>query len=131
MTTGRLPRLDPSLTAATDAALDMSLRPFIERLVRPEKRERATSHFLPKREHSSYHELVTSIDETRARPCTPADIAGYSDVRGVLFVDHEAYSTTAKQAHEMYLKDTDAVFVAYGATFALLRPRTGAPLLIT
>ena len=131
MTTGRLPRLDPTLSAATDAALDMALRPFIERLVKPDKRERATAHFLPKREHSSYHELVTSIDESRARPCTPADIAGWNDVRGVLFVDHEAYSTTAKKAHDLYLKGTDAVFVAYGATFALLRPKSGAPLLIT
>lgn len=131
MTTGRHQRFDASLTAASDAALDMALRPFIERLVKPEKRERANAHFLPKREQSSYHELVTSIDESRARPCTPEDIAGWNDVRGVLFVDHEAYTTTAKQAHELYIKGTDAMFVAYGATFALLRPRTGAPLLIT
>ena len=131
MTTGRLPRLDPSLSAATDAALDMALRPFIERLVRPEKRERATSHFLPKREQSSYHELVTSIDESRARPCTAADLEGRHDVRGVLFVDHHAYSTTAQKAHELYLKDSDALFVAYGATFALVRYKSGAPMLVT
>jgi hypothetical protein len=131
MTTGRHQRFDASLPAASDAALDMALRPFIERLVRADKRERATSHFLPKREQSSYHELVTSVDTSRARPCTPADIAGWNEVRGVLFVDHEAYSTTAKEAHELYLKNTEAVFVAYGATFALLRPKSGAPLLIT
>ena len=131
MATTRNQRLDANLNAASDAALDMALKPFIERLVRADKRERATSHFLPKKEQSSYHELVTSIDESRARPCTPADLAGRDDVRGVLFVDHEAYSTTAKEAHDLYLKGADAVFVAYGATFALVRYSSGAPLLVT
>jgi len=124
-------RFDGKLATATEAALDMALRPFIERLVKPDKRERATSHFLPKRSQSSYHELVTSIDTSRARTCTPADLAGWHEVRGVLFVDHDAYSTTAQQAHELYLQGAEAVFVAYGATFALLRPKSGAPLLIT
>lgn len=125
------PRFTPSPEIATETALDMALRPFIERLVKDDKRERAVAHFLPKKEKSSYHELVTSLDTTRARPCNAAALAQWKSVRGVFLIDHEAYSTTIENAMELYVSGSDALFVAYGGTFAVVRYQSGSPLLLT
>jgi len=125
------PRFTPSPEIATETALDMALRPFIERLVKEDKRERAVAHFLPKKEISSYHELVTSVETSRARPCDAAALTQWKAVRGVFLIDHEAYSTSIEEAMELYVSGTDALFVAYGGTFAVVRSATGSPLLLT
>lgn len=125
------PRFSPSPELATETALDMALRPFIERLVKDDKRERAVSHFLPKKEKSSYHELITSIETTRARPSTAEELAQWKTVRGVFLIDHEAYSTTTETAMSLYIPGADAMFVAYGGTFAVVRYQSGQPLLLT
>ncbi|MBL0213562.1 MAG: hypothetical protein IPQ07_06755 [Myxococcales bacterium] len=125
------PRFDPSPEIATVPALEMALRPFIDRLLKEDRRERAVAHFLPKLEKSSYHELVTSVDTTRARPCDAASLEPWKAVRGVFLVDHEAYAVTAQQAMDLYLTGTDALFVAYSGTFAVVRYQTGSPLLLT
>jgi len=125
------PRFTPSPELATETALDMALRPFIERLVREDKRERAVAHFLPKLEKSSYHELITSLDTSRARPSTDGVLDQWNGVRGVFLVDHEAYSVTTQTAMQLYVTGADALFVAYGGTFAVVRYQTGSPLLLT
>jgi hypothetical protein len=125
------PRFTPSPEIATETALDMALRPFIERLVKEDKRERAVAHFLPKKDKSSYHELITSLDTTRARPSNAEALAQWKAVRGVLLIDHEAYSTSIETAMELYVSGADALFVAYGGTFAVVRYQSGSPLLLT
>jgi hypothetical protein len=125
------PRFTPSPEIATETALDMALRPFIERLVKEDKRERAVAHFLPKKDKSSYHELITSLDTTRARPSNAAALAQWKAVRGVFLIDHEAYSTSIETAMELYVTGADALFVAYGGTFAVVRYQSGSPLLLT
>ena len=125
------PRFTPSPEIATETALDMALRPFIERLVKEDKRERAVAHFLPKKDKSSYHELITSLDTTRARPSNAEALSQWKAVRGVLLIDHEAYSTSIETAMELYVSGADALFVAYGGTFAVVRYQSGSPLLLT
>ncbi len=124
-------RFDPSPEIATVTALEMALRPFVERFVKEDKRERAFAHFLPKRDVSSYHELITSLDTTRARPCPAGALEPWNDVRGVFLVDHEAYSVTAKTALGLYVAGSDSLFVAYSGTFCVVRYQTGSPLLLT
>ena len=125
------PRFNPSPEVATETALDMALRPFIERFVKADKRDRALSHFLPKLEKASYHELITSIETTRARPCTADTLAEWNAVRGVFLVDHEAYAMTTQTAMGLYVTGADSLFVAYRGTFAVVRYQTGSPLLLT
>jgi hypothetical protein len=124
-------RFDPSPEVATEAALEMALRPFIERFVRTDKRERATSHFLPKIDKASYHELITSIDTTRARPYAPGVLEPWNAVSGVFLVDHEAYSVTTQVAMGLYVTSNDSIFIAYRGTFAVVRYVAGSPLLLT
>lgn len=123
-------RFDPMPPVATETALDSAIRPFVDRLVREDKRERARAHFLPKLEKASYHELVTSIDMARARPYAPEVLDGWKGVRGVFLVDHDAYSLAIEEAMALYLRE-DAIFIAYGANFAVVRYQTGQPLLVT
>lgn len=125
------PRFDPSPEIATETALEMALRPFIDRFVKEEKRERAVAHFLPKKDISSYHELMTSLDTTRARPCPAGALEPWNAVRGVFLVDHDAYSVTAQTALGLYVGASDSLFVAYSGTFAVVRSATGSPLLLT
>ena len=65
------PRFEPSPPEATQAALDMAVQPFVEKFVRTDKRERATTLYLPKQAKASWHELIPMVDTQRARPCTP------------------------------------------------------------
>lgn len=130
MTSGR-PRWDPSPTIATDTGLETALRPFIEKFIKEDKRERASAHFLPKLEKASYHELIMALDTSRARPYTPGALEPWNAVRGVFLVEHEAYSVTTQTAMGLYVTGADSLFVAYRGTFAVVRYLTGAPLLLT
>lgn len=123
-------RFDPSPAVATDAALEMAVQPFIERFVRPDKRERATTLFLPKQPKASWHELIQMIDTTRARPYAAGALEPWNAVRGVFVVDHDAYSITTQAAMGLYVTE-DSMFVAYSGTFAVVRYHNGSPLLLT
>lgn len=123
-------RFDPSPTIATEAALDMAIKPFIERFVRPELRDKATAGFLPKTERHPWGDLVHMIDTARARPYEPGVLAPWNAVRGVFLVEHEAYSVATQTAMGLYVVE-DSLFVAYRATFAVARYANGKPLLLT
>ena len=133
MTVSTKQRFDPSPTVATDAAIEMAVQPFIDRFVKPDKRERAIAHFLgspPRQPKASWHELIQMTDNARARPYAPGVLEPWNAVRGVFLVDHEAYSVTTQTAMGLYVLE-DALFIAYRGTFAVVRYTTGAPLLLT
>jgi hypothetical protein len=123
-------RFDPSPALATDTGLETAVRPFIERFVKEDRRERAVSHFLPKQPKASWHELIQLIDTARARPYAPAVLEPWHDVRGVFVIDHDAYAVTTQAAMELYVLE-DALFIAYHGTFAVVRYASGKPLLLT
>lgn len=123
-------RFDPSPSEATDAALEMAIRPFIERFVREDKRERALSLFLPKSPKASWHELIGMIDTARARPFEDETLDPWKGVPGVFVIDHDAYSTETHTAMGLYCLE-DALFVAYTSTFAVVRYHDGSRLLLT
>ena len=51
-------------------------------------------------------------------------------MRGVFLVENEAYSVATQTAMGLYVKE-DSLFIAYSATFAVVRYHTGNPLLLT
>ncbi len=123
-------RFDPSPTIATEAALEMAIKPFIERFVKTELQEKAIASFLPKTERHPWGDLVHMIDTTRARPYEPGVLAPWNAVRGVFLVEHESYSVATQTAMGLYVVE-DSLFVAYRATFAVARYASGKPLLLT
>jgi len=123
-------RFDPSPTLATDVGLETAIRPFIERFVKTDKRDKALAQFAPKQPKASWHELIQMIDTTRARPYAPGALEPWNAVRGVFLVDHEAYAVTTQTAMGLYVVE-DSLFVAYRSTFAVVRYDTGTPLLLT
>ncbi len=123
-------RFDPSPTIATEVGLETAIRPFVERFVKEDKRERAFAAFCPKQPKASWHELIQMIDTTRARPYAPGALEPWNAVRGVFLVDHEAYAVTTQTAMGLYVVE-DSLFVAYRSTFAVVRYDTGTPLLLT
>ena len=124
------PRFDPMPPTANEVALDGALRPFIERFVREDRRDKALALFLPKKPTTEWRELIPMIDPHRARTYTAAELAPWHAVRGVLFVGKDAYSVSAEDVTKLYLTE-DAVFIAYSATFATIKSEHGAPLLLT
>lgn len=123
-------RFDPSPTIATEAALDMAVKPFIERFVREELRDKALAAFVPKDARHHWGDLVHMIDTSRARPYEAGALAPWNAVRGVFLVEDEAYSVETQTATGLYVVE-DALFVAYRATFAVARFANGKPLLLT
>jgi hypothetical protein len=123
-------RFDPSPTIATEVGLETAIRPFVERFVKEDKRERAIAAFCPKQPKASWHELIQMIDTARARPYAPGALEPWNAVRGVFLVDHEAYAVTTQTAMGLYVVE-DSLFVAYRSTFAVVRYDTGTPLLLT
>jgi hypothetical protein len=123
-------RFDPSPTLATDVGLDAAIRPFIDRFVRADKRERALAQYLPKQPKASWHELIQMIDTSRARPYSLDVLEPWNAVRGVFLVEHEAYSVDTQTAVGLYVLE-DSMFIAYHSTFAVVRYDTGTPLLLT
>jgi hypothetical protein len=124
------PRFDPMPERATDAALDMAMRPFIERFVKEDKRARAASLLLPKHARVEARELLPLIDTRRGRTYAEADLAPWHVVRGVFLVDKDAFSIDAKGAFGLYVTDP-WLFVAYTATFAVIHYEVGQALLFT
>jgi hypothetical protein len=123
-------RFDPSPPDAGDAALDMAVNPFLDKLVRSDKRGRAAQLFRARPAKASWHELLGMIDTTRARPCTPSELEPWHAVTGVFVIGHDAYTTSFQTAMTLYTTE-DSMFIAYGATFAVVRYKTGQPLLVT
>lgn len=123
-------RFDPSPTIATEAGLETAVRPFIERFVKEDRREKALAHFVPKQPKASWHDLIPMIDTARARAYSPGVLEPWNAVRGVFLVDHEAYSVTTQTAMGLYVLE-DSMFIAYRGTFAVVRYTTGSPLLLT
>ncbi len=123
-------RFDPSPTLATEAALDMAVKPFIERFVRADHQAKALAAFVPKDPKHPWGDLVRMIDTTRARPYEPGTLAPWNAVRGVFLVEHEEYSVATQTAMGLYVVE-DSLFIAYRATFAVARFASGQPLLLT
>jgi len=124
------PRFDPMPPAANDVALDGAVRPFIERFIREDKRERALGLFLPKAAATEWRGLIHMIDERRARTFAPTELVPWNAVRGVFFVGKDAWSVSSETAAGLYVTE-DAMFIAYSAQFATVRSEHGAPLLLT
>ncbi len=123
-------RFDPMPEAANDVALDTAIRPFIDRFIREDKRERATALFLPRKARTEWRELLPLIDLKRSRTYEKQELASWHAVRGVFLVGNDAYSVSTATAIGLYVKEP-ALFIAYGATFAIVESETGAPLLMT
>jgi hypothetical protein len=124
------PRFDPMPERANDAALDLALRPFVERYIKEDKHARATTLCLPTHPRAECRELLPLIDTRRGRTYVDADLAPWHAVRGVFLVDKDAFSVDAKTAFGLYVTDP-WLFVAYGATFAVIHWEVGQSLLFT
>jgi hypothetical protein len=122
------PRFDPMPPAASGAALDLALRPFAERFVQPDRREKALA--LLGKPRPDWRELGRYVDPRRGRPYQPADLGEWKAVTGVFLVEHDAFSLDASAALALYVPG-EKLFVSYGATFALLHDATGGSLLLT
>jgi len=64
---------------ASEAALEMTLRPLVERFVREDRRPRALSLM----EKHSWRELLPLLDTSRGRTYTQQDLQPWHAVRGV------------------------------------------------
>jgi hypothetical protein len=124
------PRFDPMPERATEAALDMAMRPFIERFIKEDKRARATSLFMPKQPRIEWRDVLPLVDPRRGRTYHDHDLKPWHAVRGVFLVDHDAFSIDAKAALGLYVTDP-WLFVAYTATFAVIHYEVGESLLFT
>jgi hypothetical protein len=124
------PRFDPMPERATEVALDMAMKPFVERFVKEDKRARASSLFVPKPARTEWRDLLPLIDTRRGRTYVPADLAPWSNVRGVFLLDHDSYSIDLRGALALYVTDP-WLFVAYTATFAVIHFEVGQSLLFT
>ena len=121
----------PDQTPATEAALALTIKPFIERFVQPERSAKALSHFVPREARANWGDLAHMFDNARARPLEAKTIEPWHAVRGVLLVEHEAYSMSVEDAMKLYIAQ-DSLFVSYEATFAIARfANHGAPMLLT
>jgi hypothetical protein len=131
MTSQRIERHFPATaTSATDAALELTIKPFIDRFVAKERHDKAIASFLPKQPRAHWGDLAHMTDNSRARPLEPATIAPWKAVRGVFLVEDQAFSMSLDEALAIYVPG-DTVFVSYEATFAVIKQKTGQPLLLT
>ena len=118
-------------TAASEAALDLTIKPFIDRFVQEERRAKALSHFVPREARASWGDLAHMFDNARARPLEASAIQPWHAVRGVFLIEHEAYSMAVEDAMKLYVPQ-DSLFISYEATFAIARYAShGAPMLLT
>jgi hypothetical protein len=119
-------RFDPMPEKASEAALEMTLPPFVERFVRDDRRTRARSLL----DKHAWSDVISILDTTRARSYTEKDLQPWHAVRGVFLVDKDAFSLDAKTAFGLYVPDP-WLFIAYGATFAVTHEHGSASLLFT
>ncbi len=108
---------------ASEAALELTLQPFVERFVREDKRARAVALMAK----HAWRELIPLLDLTRGRTYTEQDLKGWHDVRGVFLVDKDAFSLDAKTAFGLYATDP-WLFISYRATFAVTHEHGGSLL---
>lgn len=131
MTSQRIERqFPPGATPASTAALELSIKPFIDRFVARDRHDKAAAAFLPKQPRAHWGDLAHMIDNARARPLDPATIKPWSAVRGVFLVEDGAYSMDLESAMAIYAPG-DTLFISYEATFAVARYATGQPMLLT
>jgi hypothetical protein len=124
------PRFDPMPERTTDAALDLALRPFVDRFIEEERRARARTVLTPKHGRIDWRDVIPLLDTRRARVFEARDLEPWHAVRGVFLVDHDAFSVDAKTMSSYYVTDP-WMFVSYGATFAVVREEHGHSLLYT
>ena len=111
---------------ASKAALEMTLRPFVDRFVREDRRGRAAAVM----ERHAWSDLMPLLDTARGRTYTDEDLRPWHAVRGVFLVDKDAFSVDAKTAFGLYVKES-WLFIAYSATFAVAHEPGAHSLLFT
>jgi hypothetical protein len=124
------PRFDPMPERATEVGLDMALRPFVERFIDEDKRARARAAFASKHGHFDWRDVLPLVNTRRGRTFATDELKPWHAVRGVLFVDRDAFSLDAKTVTEAYLTEP-WLFVSYGATFAVIHDERRHSLLYT
>jgi hypothetical protein len=115
---------------ASDAALDMALRPFVDRFVEEDKQTRARAAFTPKSGKLEWRDVLKLVNTRRGQTFVESDLAPWHAVRGVFIVDRDAFSVDAKTATHYYVTDP-WLFVSYGATFAVIHDEGRHSLLYT
>ncbi len=115
---------------ANEVALDMALRPFVERFVDEDKRLRARAALAPKHGRFDWRDVLALVNTRRGRTFAPAELEPWHAVRGVFLVDRDAFSVDAKTVTEYYVTDP-WLFVSYGATFAVIHDEGRHSLLYT
>lgn len=128
MTSRPIPKVDSPEASA--AALELSIKPFIDRFVQKDRHDKAIASFLPKQPRAHWGDLAHMIDNGRARPLEKSAVAPWNAVRGVFLVEDRAYSMALETALALYAPG-DSLFISYEATFAVIRSATGQPLLLT
>jgi hypothetical protein len=125
-----MPHTEVRPELATDVALDQAIRPFIDRFIREDKRERATALLTTHTPRTEWRELISWVDTRRGRPLTDDSLLPWHTVRGVYLSGKDAFSVSTEEA--MKLRSAEhTLFIAYGATFAVVHDHHGAPLLLT
>lgn len=127
---GHQSRFEPMPERTTEAALDLALRPFVERFIEPDRQARARTVLTPKHGRIEWSAVMQLLDTRRARVFEARDLEPWNAVRGVFLVDHDAFSIDAKTMSNYYVTDP-WMFVAYGATFAVVHEGHGQSLLYT
>ena len=124
------PRFDPWPERANEAALDLALRPFVERFVAEDKQARARAALTPKAGRFEWRDVLKFVNTRRGQTFVDADLEPWHAVRGVFLVDKDAFSVDAKTARSYYVTDP-WLFVSYGATFAVIHDEGPHALLYT
>lgn len=124
------PRFDPMPERANDVALEMALRPFVDKFIDDEKRARARSAFTPKHGHLDWRDVLQLVNTRRGRTFASDELTPWHAVRGVFLVDRDAFAVDAKTVTQYYVTDP-WLFVSYGATFALIQDERRHSLLYT
>lgn len=115
---------------ASDAALDMALRPFVDRFVEEDRRARARVALAPKHGHFDWRDVLQLVNTRRGRTFATDELKPWHAVRGVFLVDRDAFSVDAKTVIGYYVTDP-WLFVSYGATFAVIHDDGRHSLLYT
>ena len=74
--------------------------------------------------------MLPFVDTKRGRTYSDRDLQPWHAVRGVFLVDKDAFSIDAKTAFGLYVTDP-WLFIAYSATFAVIRDEAARSLLFT
>ena len=125
-----MPHTEARPELANQTALDQAIRPFIDRFIREDKRDRANAILASHTPRTEWRELISWVDTSRGRALTDDSLTPWHTVRGVYLSGKEAYSVSTAEA--MKLRSVDhTLFISYGATFAVNHDHHGAPLLLT